>query len=172
MKLRGFTFFEVILYLGIFSLMATALLNFSWDMIDLGTKDRTYRGVVSDGRFVSERLENIMRSSAGIDADASVFDDANGRLVLLRLETSDTVTIDLQDGRVTLTETGRSPVALHSAETRAASLVFQKYGLADDGSEYAGFMLTLESAGYGTTRAPYDATTTIRSGAFIRNNGL
>ena len=171
-NLKGFTLFEVILYLAIFFLMAVALLNFSWDMLDLGTKDRTLRTTVSDARFISERLTSLIRTSSGVDDGASVLDDDNGRLVLKKLGSSDTVTIDIQNGLVTVTETGQPAVALHSADTEVPILRFQKYGSAADGSEYAGFSLALQSVGTGTARAPYEAMTTLRGGAFLRNNGL
>jgi len=85
---------------------------------------------------------------------------------------SDTVTISLSDGRVTLVETGVDPVALHASATVVSELRFEHRGSAADGSEYVGFTLVMRSAQDGQSRASYDAATTLRSGAFLRNQGL
>ena len=170
-SLRGFTFFEVIIYLGIFSLMATALFSFSWDMIDLGTKDRTSREVFSDARMVSEQVKYLIRNASGVDQENSTWDDARGKLILQKLGTSDTTTIDIQNDTVTLTETGRSDISLHSSDVRVTELRFSEYGTRADASEYIGFTLTFESVQNGT-RSPSRATTTIQGGAFIRNSGI
>lgn len=169
--LRGFSFFEIILYLGLFSVMATALLQFSWNVLDLGIKDRVSRQVFSDARFVTERIGYFIRNASGIDTGASIFDDANGRLVLNVLGSSDTVTIDIQNGAVVLTETGRPAVVLNGADSKVGSLTFLNYGTRADRSEYADFTLVLESAGNDIAGSPYQATTTLRSGSFIRNSG-
>lgn len=168
--LRGFSFFEVILYLGLFSLMATALFQFSWNVFDLGIKDRASRRVFFDARFIAERVNYFIRNSASVDADASVFENAHSRLVLNALDSSDTVTMEIQNGNVVLTETGEPAVVLNSADTQVVNLTFLKYGAEADGSEYIDFTLTLESAGNDSARSPYQATTTLQSGAYIRNS--
>lgn len=171
--LKAFSFFEVILYLGLFSLLATALLTFSWDVLDLSDKNETGQYVFSDARFVSERLGTLVRKASGIDTEASVLDDSNGKLVLNQIGSSDTVTVELVSGRVMLTESGSEAVALHSLSTQVASLTFQKYGTSEDGSEYVGYTLVFEAA-KNDENAPsrYQAATTLESGAFIRNSGL
>ena len=170
--LRGFSFVEVILYLGLFSVMATALFAFSWNVLDLGVKDRASRQVFSGARFITERINYFIRNASGIDADASVFNNADGKLVLKVLGSSDTVTITLQNGNVVLIETGQPATVLNGSDTKAGSLTFLNYGSPADGSEYIDFALTLESVKNDTeARSPYQATTTLQSGAFIRNDG-
>lgn len=171
--LKGFTLFEVLIYLGIFFFMAGALLSFSWDVLDLGNKDRIGRHVFSDARFVTERLKSLIRESSGADISASVWNDANGKLVLEKLGSSDTVTIELQDGIVTLIESGQPSVRLHSTDTRVTELRFVRYGSQTESSEYIDFTLGCESAQKSMdTRSLYDATTTIQSGVAMRNSGL
>lgn len=173
MTLKGFTLFEVLIYLGIFCLMAGALLSFSWNVLDLGNKDRIGRHVFSDARFVTERLKSLIRQSSGADTDASVWNDANGRLVLQRIGSSDTVTIEIEDGIVTLTESGQPSVRLHSGDTRVTELRFMRYGAQAEASEYIDFTLGCESVQKNIhTRSVYDAVSTIRSGVAIRNSGL
>lgn len=172
MRLNGFTLFETLLYLGIFSIMALGLLLFNWNISDLGVKENASRQAASDARFVAERLNGIIRASSAIDTDASVFDDADGRLVLAQPDSSDTVTISVAAGCVTVMGTASDPVALHSAATAVSELRFERRGTAADGSEYVGFTVTLRSVQSGRTRAPYNAYSTIGSGAFLRNQSL
>lgn len=170
--LRGFTFFEVIIYLGLFSLMATALFQFALNIFDLEVKDRTSRRVFSDARFISERINYFIRNAGGIDENASVFEDANGKLTLNVIGSGDTTTIEIQNGKVVLKESGEEDVNLNSADTQITNLMFTKYGAEADGSEYIDFTLTLESVGNNTTRSPYQSETEIQSGTYIRNSGL
>lgn len=170
--LRGFTFFEVLIYLALFSSLMLALMNFSWNMFDLEAKGETERSIFSQSRQTSERLNGLIRNAAGIDTAASEFDTTLGTLVLEQLGTSDTVTIGVESGQVTVTETGTSGVALQGSDTETVRLEFTKYGDQSDGSEYVGYMLEVESAENDATRAPYRGTATLHSGAFIRNSGL
>ena len=172
MKLKGFTLFEVLLYLGIFSIMSFGLLMFNWNISDLGVKEHVSRQVSSDARFVASRLETLIRESASVDEGASVFDDVDGRLVLGQPGSSDTVTISVVGGRVTLMGTSIDPVAFHSSATEVSELRFEHRGTASDGSEYVGFVLSIRSVQSGHTRAPYNASSTVRSGAFLRNQNL
>lgn len=168
----GFTLFEVLLYLGIFSIMSFGLLLFNWNISDLGVKEHVSRQAASDARFVASRLETLIRESASVDEGSSVFDDADGRLVLGQPGSSDTVTISVVGGRVTLMGTNIDPVALHSSATEVSELRFEHHGSSADGSEYVGFVLSIRSIQSGHTRAPYNASSTVRSGAFLRNQNL
>jgi hypothetical protein len=170
-SLKGFSLFEVILYLGIFSVMATALLQFSWNIMDLGAKDKTARRVFSDARFLTERVNFFIRNAEGIDEGASLLNEAAGKLVLSQVGSSDTVTLEVQGEKLWLTETGGAAVALHGIDSRVQSLEFSVSGSEADGSEYVGYTLVLESARNDEdVRSPYEMTTTIQSGAFVRNS--
>jgi hypothetical protein len=118
-------------------------------------------------------MQYLIRNASGIDTGASVWNDGDGKIVLEEVGSSDTMTISISNGRVMLTETGQSGVALHSAESKVRSLTFQKYGSQSDGSEYVGFELVLESASSDTALpAEYGATTTLQGGASLRNSGI
>jgi hypothetical protein len=172
-SLKGFSFFEVILYLALFSLFATALLTFSWDVLHLVDKQRTEESVFSDTRFVSEKLNALIRQSTGIDTEASVLENDEGKLVLAQPDSSDTITIEQINGQAFFTESGEEAVGLNSPATAIESLSFQKYGSSEDGSEYIFYILTVTGvADAETTPSRYQASATLQGGAFIRNSGL
>ena len=170
--LAGFTLFETILYIALFSLMAVAVLQFAWNTLDLGTKGQSFRQVHSEARFVSMRLNNLIRESEGVNTVDSLLDDPAGKLVLEKLGSSDTVTIELQNSRITLTETGGESIPLQSLGTVTTELRFTMEGNSTDQSEYVGYNFLLQSEGNESKRNVYQAIARIFSGASIRNSGL
>ncbi len=170
--LRGSSLFEVILYVGLFAVMATAFLQFSLNVLDLGIKDKVARHIASDARFTTERIDALLRAATGIDTGASVFDDDQGEVVLHTVGSSDTVTLRLRDGSIILEETGEPDVALTSPEAEVVSLRFLDYGDRSDGSEYVGYVLTLRAAGGQAVRSQYQASMTIEGGATLRNDDV
>lgn len=165
---KGFSLLETILYLGIFSVMATALLQLSWDILDLGAKDRVSRRVFSDARFMTERINFFIRNAEGIDTGSSSLGD--GKLVLTQPGTSDTVTLEVQNEQLVLTETGNASVVMTGSDARIQSLVFLESGSDTDGSHYVGYTIIVGSKRYDQdVRASYKMTTTLQSGALIRN---
>ena len=57
-NLPGFTYIEMIIYLGIVTLMMTALIPFAWNAIEGGAKSATQREVYSQGNYISEQAGN------------------------------------------------------------------------------------------------------------------
>lgn len=169
--LRGFTFFEVILYLGLFAALAPALFQFFWNVLDLGNKDYASRRVFSDARLATERIDYFIRNAESIDTDNSVFDNANGKLVLNKFGGSGTLTLAIEDNKIMVAETGQPAAALNGPDSRVTGFTLTRYGDRATASEYVDFTLTLQSAQYDTARAPYQAATTLRAGAFLRNSG-
>ena len=172
-SLKGFSYFEVILYLALFSLLATTLLTFSWDVLNLTDSEDTRGIVLSDARFVSEKLNELLRNAAGIEDTSSIFDENTGKIVLLQPNSSDTITIELSSGQVLFTESGSSATPLNSSDSQVSTLRFEKYGSSENHSEYIGYTLTVDTPQIDTqTPARYQASTTLQSGAFIRNSGI
>ncbi len=169
--LPGFSFFEVIIYLGLFSVMATALLSFSLNVFDFGAKDKTSRQVLSDARFLTERITFLIRNAESIDDNASAFDTDSGKLVLRMMGSSNMQNIDIANGVLTVQETGYEPVNLHSQYSKVQSLVFSKYGSSGEHAEYISFTATLASAGNTESTVPsYQRTIVVKGGTFIRNS--
>lgn len=169
---RGFSFFETILYVALFAVLATALLRFSWDIFDMGVKDRSSRTVFSETRFIASRLEMLIRNASGIDSGASVFNDDAGKIVLEQPNSSDTITILLQDGDILLIEGSSDAVRLNASDTQATKLSFLAYGTADDKAEYISFELSLSMVNNDVLPAAYQSGAAVTGGAQLRNSGL
>lgn len=169
-RLRGFTFIEVILYIGLFSLLGTALLTFAWDILKLSHEGNTERLVTEGGRFVVERMKYSMRQAAGVDTETSVFESADGRLVLDQFGSSNTLTFELQNGKVVMQESGQDAIVLQPQNTQTTALLFERSSSPDQSVEYMTVTLTLETL----LQAPleYASSTTFETGVVIRNLGL
>ncbi|RLF26914.1 MAG: hypothetical protein DRN14_06100 [Thermoplasmata archaeon] len=63
---RGFTFIELILYLGLSSLILGALVTFAWDVIYGRVKAQVQLEVNQNIRYVSSRIESEIRGSSGV----------------------------------------------------------------------------------------------------------
>lgn len=168
--LRGFTFVEVILYIGLFALLGTALFTFAWDMLRLSHEGNTERLVTEEARFALERMKYSIRGATGIDGDNSIFESADGKLVLDLPGTSDTVTFERESGQLTMQVSGQDKVALHSQDLRVTTLRFERFTGSDQSPEYIDIQATFETAV--TAPSEYVSTLTVETGASLRNLGL
>ena len=63
---RGFTFIEMLLYMGIVSFILTAIVSFAWSIIYLGEKNNTQQEISAAARLISERLTREIRNAQAI----------------------------------------------------------------------------------------------------------
>ena len=164
----GFTLFEVLLYVALCALLAGALVTFQWNITQLGVKEATRRMVMAEARLASERLASLLRNAESVDWEASVWDASDGRLVLDVVDTSETLEMRLENGRLSLVSGGGAPVALHSDRTVATELRFKGYRPDDGSVEYVETRLTLRAATESPVASPFAAETTQTIGVLIR----
>ena len=168
--LRGFTFIEVLLYIGLFSLLGTAMLTFAWDIIELSERGKTERLITEEGRLALVRIESLIRDSAGVDESASTWDDADGILVLNEFGSSDTVTLYRQNGQIMMRQSGHDPIALQSRNVQVSSLFFRNFSSADKSGMYIDIAVTVETLP--TLPHQYSSSLTLQTGVTSRNLGL
>src|SRR6266576_3101806 len=68
---NGFTYLELILYIGILTIILTALIPFAWNVIEGGVKGATEREVFSQGQYVADRVIYEIRNASGINSVSS-----------------------------------------------------------------------------------------------------
>lgn len=168
--MRGFTFIEVLLYIGLFSLLGTALFVFSWDIIDLSEKSHTEQSLVEEARFSLEKMKSVLRNSTGIDEENSVFDSVDGKLIVHIRGSSDTITFENENDRVVMRQSGDTSIALHSGAFRVRELIFEKYKALGQPASFVSITLTLETRE--NASAQYTAETSLKTGVYLRNFGL
>jgi type II secretory pathway pseudopilin PulG len=173
-KQKGFTYIELILYLGLVAFVLSSLINFGWNVILTGAKSATEQEVFSTLRFASEKIKSEIRNAAGLNLAESNFEvnlagDSSYKLSLAKEAPNDPTIIDVFDGKVRLTQGASLPVDLNSARTRVTDLTFTNYSSADGKAKNIGFVLTVVSASP-ETRQEYQKTATLRSAVELRSN--
>ncbi len=169
-KARGFTFVEVILYLGLFSLLGMALFTFAWDSLELARKSHTERAVAAEARFVVERIKFILRNGTGVNEEESVWDDPEGRLVVGIIDTGDTMTLESENGHIVLRQSNRDTVTLHDEDFIGELSNIERYRLSDGRVGFIGYTVTLRTPPGSSVE--YTTEFQIQTGVMIRNLGL
>lgn len=162
--LPGFTYIEMILYLGIVTLMMTALIPFAWNAIEGGAKSATQQEVYSQASYISERIQHEIRNASGINSVSPT---------QISLSTADPATnptiISLTSGNLALQQGASTPISLNSQNITVSSLTFTNYSSSDNKTKNIQFVFTL-NAYYTTSRQEYNAATTIEGDAEVRSN--
>ncbi|HSE29333.1 MAG TPA: hypothetical protein VLA77_01985 [Candidatus Saccharimonadales bacterium] len=95
MKKSGFTFIEVILYVGLVSILVLSAVIFGWDAIYTSSKSQTQQKLSNSLRFASSRIELEIRAASAINSVTPT----SVSLASLDAARNPTV-IDLSSGRV------------------------------------------------------------------------
>jgi Tfp pilus assembly protein FimT len=161
---KGFTFVELLLYLGILTIMLSALVPFAWNIIGSGSKSNTQEEVFSQARFISQRINYEIRSASGINSVSPTS---------LSLATSVSATnptvIDLSAGKIRIKQGTGAVVNLNSDDSTVSTLQFANYSSPDGKTKNINYLFTLNSA-YDSVRQEFSETTTISSDAELRSN--
>lgn len=171
---KGFTFIEVLLYMGIVSFILGAIISFAWNIIDFGVKSAIQQEVSAQARYISERLKYEIRNANSIqtsDFGVNLADDASKNISVSQDTPHDPTRIFVQDNQVFIQQGTADSVSLQSADTIVTSLVFMDYSSADGSTQYVDFTVTVK-ADYPNAngRQEYQESVTIESGAEVRSH--
>lgn len=171
-KTNGFTLLELILYMGIVTIILSAIIPFAWNVIESGAKSGVQEEVYDQGRFISEKIEQEIRNAQDISLSTSNFDlnlAANPGKKLSIIEFGGTTTIfDVQNGKVRITQGANPPVNLNSNDTNVTDLTFTNYSSADSKTKNIDFTLTVQDSN--NSSQSYSASISLRGDAEVRSN--
>lgn len=159
----GFTFIELILYIGIVSIVMTALVSFAWNIITSGAKSSTQQEVYSQARYISERLKYEIRNSNGINSVSS------NQISLAKDAPNNPTIIGFSGGNITIQQGSSAAVNLNSSLTTITGLVFTNYSSGDNKTKHIQFNFTINS-NYGSARQEYILSTPIEGSTEVRSN--
>ena len=170
----GFTFIELILYLGIVTIVLMAIVPFGITVIASGAKSSTQQEVYDQSRLVSEKLLQQIRGSNGINTGSSNFDvniaSSAGQLSLSQADsTANPTIIDVSGGKIRIKRGAGVATTLNSTNTTVSSLVFTNYSSSDGKSKNVGFVMTI-IANYNSAGQQYQESVTVRSDGELRSN--
>ena len=122
---KGSSLLEIIVYLALFTVLSTVIVNSLLISMRLYKDARTNREFTEQGVLVMERLSRTIRSADTINASSSTFDVSPGVLVLSN-GTSTTV-FDTDNSALRLTENGAVSGNLTGGRISVSSLIFYYY---------------------------------------------
>lgn len=161
---KAFTFIELILYIGIVTIVISALVPFAWNIIGTGAKSATSQEVFSAARYISERIKYEIRNASGINSVAPTS---------ISLASSDSAKnptiIDLSSGKVRVKYGVSTAININSINTNVSSLAFTNYTSGDSKTKNIQFAFTVDG-NFPSSRTEYKETTSITGAAEVRSN--
>jgi type II secretory pathway pseudopilin PulG len=158
--MKGSTFIELILYISIIAIVMTALIPTGLNFVGTGQKSSFEQEVISQARYVSERIKYEIRNANSITS-------VSASSITLSTTTDANTTIDLSGGKVRISYGGNTPVNLNSNDTTISSLVFTDYSAAGITNNIA-FVMTITDNINSSHHEYISPTYTIRSAAEVR----
>lgn len=172
-KYPGFTLIEFLIYIGITSIIVTAMVVFMWNVINLTAKVSVNGELASEERYLDERLSSEIKNALDINTSTSNFGVdlatvAGSKISLKASAPNDPTLIDVTTGTLRITEGTSTPVALTGAMSKVVSLIFTNYSAASGTTKHVGYTLTLSTVS--SSRQEFQKILTSRSSAEIRSN--
>lgn len=172
---KAFTLIELLLYVGIVSIVMSTLIAFAWNVVISGVKNTTQQEVYSQSRYLAEKIKYEIRNASTINTGTSNFgvelaNNSSSQLSLGNSVVSNNPTIiNVSGGKVMIKQGSSTAIALNSADTTVTSLIFTNYSSVDNKTKHIGFTLTVRS-NTTNTRKEYINSMTLRSSAELRSN--
>ncbi|MDE2026298.1 MAG: type II secretion system protein [Patescibacteria group bacterium] len=171
MKLRffrlqsGFTYVEAILYVAIISIILTALIPFTWNIVEGGTKSATQQEVSSQARVISERIIYEIRNAVDITSVTVPTLTLCENSANCSLAANQTV-VTFTGSTITINQANAGAVTLNSTNVKVTGSFTNN----SSGSSTKNVTFTLTvTENTGSTRSEYTGSETISSSAEVRN---
>jgi len=125
MKQRdGFTFVEIILYIGMVSIFIVVLASFIGFFTQAKTKSSTIEEVNQQGMFLSEVIGQLIRDSDTITSPAKTQSACVLILGSTKFPTRSPIKVELLSGKIIVTESTGLPIQLSSDRVTISTLDF------------------------------------------------
>lgn len=121
---RGFTIVELILYIGLLSMMLVMLTSIFSTSLDLQLESRSTSTLDQDARFLITRLSHDVARASSITTPTTIGDQGQALEIIAG---GDTFTYSLSNGNLILTNSQGSG-QLNGFDTSITALTFQRLG--------------------------------------------
>jgi len=162
-KERGFTFVELILYVGIVAVIISAIIPLSWAVIEGAAESGVQQEIWSSARFISEKIKWEIRNSSGINSVT-----ANSISLGNFLPADNPTVITFTYPNVTVKKGAAAAVRINPDGVRVGILVFTDFSSGDGKSKQIQYYLKVESGGT-SLRQEYQQSLIIDSSAEVRS---
>lgn len=121
---KGFTLVELLLYMGIFSILLTVTLQMFGSVFELQLESQATSSVDVDGKFIINRFNYDISRASSITLPATP--GASGSALTITVNSQD-LTYSLSNGRINLNNASTATTdQLNSSETSASNLSFTR----------------------------------------------
>lgn len=121
---KGFTLVELLLYLGIFSIILTVTLQMFGSVFELQLESQAVSSVDVDGKFIVNRFNYDIARASSISLPVAL--GASGSALTIVVN-SQSLTYSLSDGNINLNNASTGTTdQLNSTETKGSSLSFTR----------------------------------------------
>ncbi|PIR74094.1 MAG: hypothetical protein COU35_04620 [Candidatus Magasanikbacteria bacterium CG10_big_fil_rev_8_21_14_0_10_47_10] len=127
MNKSGFTLFESIIYIAIFSIVATALVTFTLHISTARNKSYAIQSVNAQMRLAVLTITDAVKQATAVNTGASTFDTDPGVLSLQMLDASKDPTIFSltgDNGRLQVSEGGNPAVPVTDSDLSITKFIF------------------------------------------------
>ncbi|HWY79470.1 MAG TPA: hypothetical protein VNW29_03870 [Candidatus Sulfotelmatobacter sp.] len=161
---KGFTFIEAILYVSILSLILTALIPFTWDIIETGSQSAIEQEISSNARYISEQIKYQIRNASGINSVSSSSISLSETINALN-----PTVITWTAPNVTIKQGTGATIQLNSNNTNISNFTFTNNTSGDNATKNISFLFTAQQS-YTGARRDFSSSIIIQSSAEVRSN--
>lgn len=126
-KEGGMSLIEILLYFGLLSIVTTAVLSFSIQVLNLSGKSDINNELQSNIEFVMKKITASIHTADGVNDANSIFDNDTGKLALnVPTPVSSPTSYYLSNGAIYLSEGAQTAVKMSSDFISCTQLKFTK----------------------------------------------
>jgi len=171
---KGFTLIELILYIGILTIILASLIPFAWNIIISSEKSNVIQEVSSNARLAGELIKQEIRSSIDINSASSNFgvnlaSNPSYKLSLVKNSPDNPTIIRVNGGKIYIKKGLSDEVAITSKDVLVTDLVFTNYSSVDSKTKNIGFNISLKS-NYSSQNQQYQSNINLVGDSEIRSN--
>ena len=127
---KGFTLMEILVYIGIFTIVMTYIIGFSLEIVRNRIKNEAMQAVEENARFALGRMVQELKEASSVNTGASVFGVHPGVLTLVMPQAWKNPTVyDVVGGKLRLTYGTNDPVFVTSENLNVKKLKFYNYSV-------------------------------------------
>lgn len=167
---RGFTLIELLLYVALVTIILSALIPFTWDIIGSSVKSKVQQEVSANGRYVTERINYEIRNATAINTSDFGVDLAldPSKQISITSPTNGTTLFKVTAAGIATITYGGNTYNLNSSDTKITSMIFTNYTSSDNKTKHIQTVLTIGS-NFAQTRQEYKQTMTLETSAELRS---
>ena len=127
LKEKGMSLVEILLYFGLLSIVTTAVLTFSIQVLNLSGKSGSNNELQGNVEFMVKNITSSIHQADSLNDAGSIYDNDTGRLSLnMPAPSSSPTTYYLSNGEIFFSEGVQSPVQISSELISCSQMKFQK----------------------------------------------